>query len=133
MILNFSRTKFVILLLPNADGSDLVFLPDPPALTVHGELNKLIANVTLFRDGAGMHWRTDGTTSGSGGIVPGTNIATGGNLLGENMAVSMLRDLRLTYREVLGDFEFNSITGAPISISSSLLPLGDDDDDEDDD
>lgn len=129
----FKDTEITAPQVPNADGSDLVFLPDPPALTVHGELNKLIANVTLFRDGAGMHWRTDGTTSGSGGIVPGTNIATGGNLLGENMAVSMLRDLRLTYREVLGDFKFNSITGASISISSSLPPLGDDDDHEDDD
>lgn len=113
--------------VPNADGSDLVFLPDPPILTVHGELNKLIANVTLFRDGAGMHWRTDGTTSGSRGIVSGTDITTGGNLLGEKMAVSMLRDLRLTYREELGNFEFNSITGAPISIPNRSYPLEDDD------
>ena len=123
----FKNTVIASPQVPNADGSDLVFLPDPPILTVHGELNKLIANVTLFRDGAGMHWRTDGTTSGSGGIVPGTDIATGGNLLGENMAVSMLRDLRLTYREMLFNFEFNSITGAPISISSSLPPTEDDD------
>ena len=113
--------------VPNADGSELVCLRNPPMITVHGELNKLIANVTLFRDGAGMHWRTDGTTSGSKGIIPGTDIATGGNLLGEKLAVSMLRDLRLTYREELGNFDFNSITGMPISISSSFPPTEDDD------
>lgn len=113
--------------VPNANGSDLVFLPNPPVLTVHGELNKLIANVTLFRDGAGMHWRTDGTTSGSGGTVPGTEIATGGNLLGEKMAISMLRDLRLTYREELRKFKFKSITGAQISIDDRF-DLSEDDD-----
>ena len=128
----FKDTEIIAPQVPNADGSALVTLPNPPVLTVHGELNKLIANVTLFRDGAGMHWRTDGTTSGNGGIVSGTNVATGGNLLGENMAISMLRDLRLTYREELGNFEFNSITGKPISISSSFSSMGQDSDDDDD-
>ena len=117
--------------IPNADGSDLVHLKTPPILTVHGELNKLIANVTLFRDGAGMHWRTDGTTSGKGGIIPGTEIATGGNLLGEKLAVSMLRDLRLTYREELDNFEFKSITGRSISISSGLSPTEEEENDDD--
>ncbi|WP_026101246.1 phosphatidic acid phosphatase [Synechococcus sp. PCC 7336] len=97
--------------VPTADGQGLVPFNGPP-LTVHGELNKLIANVTLFRDGAGMHWRTDGTTAGN----PGTAIATGGNLLGENMAVSMLRDVKVTYREEVGPFQFDSITGAPIQV-----------------
>ncbi len=85
-------------------------------LTIHGELNKLIANVTLFRDGAGMHWRTDGTTSGpnAGCDRPGTGIETGGNLLGERLAISMLRDTRRTYREAVGTFAFQSITGHPV-------------------
>jgi len=48
--------------IPTADGQGLVPYVGTP-LTIHGELNKLIANITLFRDGAGMHWRTDGTTS----------------------------------------------------------------------
>lgn len=85
-------------------------------LTIHGELNKLIANVTLFRDGAGMHWRTDGTTSGpnAGCDRPGTGLETGGNLLGERLAIFMLRDLRSTYREAVGEFKFQSISGNPI-------------------
>ncbi len=97
--------------VPRADGQALRDYTNGP-LTIHGELNKLIANITLFRDGAGMHWRTDGTTSGS----PGTSIATGGNLLGEKMAISMLRDIKRTYREEVGTFEFKSITGDMIQI-----------------
>lgn len=89
-----------------------------PTLTVHGELNKLIANVTLFRDGAGMHWRSDGTASGSHARFDrsGTGIETGGNLLGEKMAISMLRDIKRTYREEVGTFEFRSISGDLIQI-----------------
>lgn len=85
-------------------------------LTIHGELNKLIANVTLFRDGAGMHWRTDGTASGpnAGADRPGMGIETGGNLLGEKLAISMLRDTRRTYRETVGTFSFYGICGNPI-------------------
>ena len=87
-------------------------------LTVHGELNKLIGNVTLFRDGAGMHWRTDGTPSGIKARFDraGTGIETGGNLLGEKIAISMLRDLKRTYREEVGSFEFRSISGEWVQI-----------------
>lgn len=92
--------------VPTADGQGLTAYTGGDTLTVHGELNKLIANVTLFRDGAGMHWRTDGTTSG----CPGTSVATGGNLLGEKMAISMLRDIKETYREEVGTFCFKGIT-----------------------
>ncbi|NEQ51203.1 MAG: phosphatidic acid phosphatase, partial [Leptolyngbya sp. SIO3F4] len=80
-------------------------------LTIHGELNKLIANVTLFRDGAGMHWRTDGTAFG-----PEMGIETGGNLLGEKLAISMLRDVKTTYREEVGQFKFQGIGGNTVKI-----------------
>lgn len=101
-----------------ADGGSKLVDYRGPQLTIHGELNKLIANVTLFRDGAGMHWRTDGTTSGpnAGCDRPGTGIETGGNLLGERLAISMLRDIRSTYRESLGAFEFRSINGNPLRV-----------------
>ena len=97
--------------VPINDGQQLGDF-NGPTLTIHGELNKLIANVTLFRDGAGMHWRTDGTTSGSNF----DSIETGGNLLGEKMAISMLRDIRRTYREEVGTFEFRGISGNLIQI-----------------
>lgn len=104
--------------VPSDDGQTLIPYNGSPKLTVHGELNKLIANVTLFRDGAGMHWRTDGITSGGEGPcgLPGTKINTGGNLLGEKLAISMLRDIKRTYRENVGTFEFNSINGELIKI-----------------
>lgn len=86
-------------------------------LTIHGELNKLIANITLFRDGAGMHWRTDGTALGadsSDRLYPG--LETGGNLLGEQMAISLLRDVKRTYREEVGNFKFQGLSRNPIEI-----------------
>lgn len=72
----------------------------------------------MFRDGAGMHWRTDGTASGSNAAFnrPGTGIETGGNLLGEKLAISMLRDIKRTYREEVGTFEFRGISGNLIQI-----------------
>ena len=86
-------------------------------LTIHGELNKLIANITLFRDGAGMHWRTDGIALGANSKERlHKGLETGGNLLGEQMAISMLRDIKCTYREEVGTFKFNSISGNPIKI-----------------
>ncbi len=99
--------------VPVDGGQRLVDYCGDRELTIHGELNKLIANVTLFRDGAGVHWRTDGTTSGSnaGADRPGSGIETGGNLLGERLAISMLRDTRRTYREAVGEFAFKGING----------------------
>ncbi|MGK7957107.1 MAG: phosphatidic acid phosphatase [Crocosphaera sp.] len=108
----FANTPIPSPVVPTADGQGLTAYTGGETLMLHEELNKLIANITLFRDGAGMHWRTDGTTSG----CPGTTIATGGNLLGEKMAISMLRDLKETYAEEVGTFSFDSITGEHITI-----------------
>ena len=82
-------------------------------LTIHGELNKLIANVTLFRDGAGMHWRTDGMATHVEACTGchALELETGGNLLGEQLALSILRDIRQTYRETIRAFEFKGLNG----------------------
>ena len=113
----FADSKLLNPKVPVGDGQQLGNFNDP-TLTVHGELNKLIANITLFRDGAGMHWRSDGTASGSHARFDrsGTGIETGGNLLGEKMAISMLRDIKRTYREEVGTFEFRGISGDWIRI-----------------
>lgn len=63
---------------PSADGSSLLAYAGGP-LTVAGELNKLAANVSLGRDMAGVHWRSDGDQ---------------GMLLGEEVALSFLRSCR---------------------------------------
>lgn len=106
----FQDVPFPHPIVPSSDGQGREAYSGTP-LTVHGELNKLIGNVTLFRDGAGMHWRTDGTSSG-----PKNEIETGGNLLGERLAISMLRDVKRTYREKLGVFRFKGLNGDEIEI-----------------
>ncbi len=53
-------------------------------LTVGHELNKVASNVATGRNIAGVHWRSDGAES---------------LLLGEQVAISILRDYKLTYNE----------------------------------
>ena len=70
-------------------------------LTVAGELNKLANNIAIGRNLAGVHWRTDGTE---------------GALLGEKVAVQMLRDYRLTYTERFSRYSFPGFDGNTIHI-----------------
>ncbi len=86
---------------PGSDGQTLQPYSGTQALTVEGELNKLANNIAIGRNLAGVHWRTDGTD---------------GILLGEDVAVRMLRDLRQTYNEVAGEIRFTSFTGDAIVI-----------------
>ncbi|MGB5635076.1 MAG: hypothetical protein WBM44_30775 [Waterburya sp.] len=112
----FADGKFPTPQVPVNNGQQLDSFRSQP-LTIHGELNKLIANATLFRDGAGMHWRSDGTALGlNSESRSNTGLETGGNLLGEKMAISMLRDIKRTYREEIGIFRFQSISGDLIEI-----------------
>lgn len=72
--------------VPDAAGSalnNLAALPGPP-LTVGGELNKLAANISIGRNGAGVHWRSDYTESVK---------------LGEKIAIGILQEQKLTYNE----------------------------------
>ncbi|MGI9212817.1 MAG: hypothetical protein ACR2HF_10120 [Methylococcaceae bacterium] len=80
-------------MVPDEAGTELDTYPSD--LSVGGELNKLIANVSLFRDAAGMHWRTDGVFNPSAGY----DTRFGGNVLGEAVALAILRDVRLAYPE----------------------------------
>ncbi|HLM43428.1 MAG TPA: vanadium-dependent haloperoxidase, partial [Myxococcaceae bacterium] len=73
-------------LVANADGTSLVPYTgaDAAQLTVGGELNKLAGNISLFRDAAGVHWRSDYTES-----LP----------LGEAVAIGLLQEMSLTFNE----------------------------------
>ncbi len=62
----------------SADGTTLEAYSGPP-LTINNELNKLAANVSLGRDTAGVHFRSDG--------IEGMN-------LGEKVAITMLAKLQ---------------------------------------
>ena len=101
----FFNESFVI---PNPvvasdDGKSL--LPytgsDAGQITVGGELNKLANNVALGRDLAGVHWRSD---------------AEQALLLGEAVAIGILRDQRSTYNEPFGGFTFTKFDGATITV-----------------
>jgi hypothetical protein len=70
-------------------------------LTVRGELDKLANNIAIGRNLAGVHWRTDGTE---------------GILLGEQVAIQMLRDVKLTYPEFSEDFQLVTFEGDVVTI-----------------
>jgi hypothetical protein len=71
------------------------------ALTVGGELNKLAANISLGRDAAGVHYRSDGIE---------------GIKLGEAIALSILRDTATLYHEQFPGFTLTRIDGTQATI-----------------
>ena len=85
------------------DGSALVPYTgaDAGQLTVGGELNKLAANVAVGRNIAGVHWRSDYVESMK---------------LGEAIAISVLKDQKLTYGETFDGFTFTKFDGTKIIV-----------------
>ncbi len=71
-------------------------------LTLGNEINKLANNVSIGRDAAGVHYRTDGVD----GVVAG-----------EQVAIDMLRDYSTTFVEVADGFELTRFDGQRILIS----------------
>lgn len=74
---------------------------DASQMTIGGELDKLASNVAQGRNIAGVHWRTD---------------AYGGMRLGEQVAISVLRDQRKTFHEPFEGYTFTSFDGEPITV-----------------
>jgi hypothetical protein len=72
-----------------------------PPLTVEGELNKLASNVSQGRNIAGVHWRSD---------------ANSANHLGEQTAISLLRDTHSNYQEPFTGYVFNRFDGTQITV-----------------
>ncbi len=71
------------------------------ALTLGGELNKLAANVSLGRDAAGLHYRSDGIN---------------GLTVGEQQAIGLLRDYSIAVHEQFNGFQFTKFDGTPVLI-----------------
>ncbi len=100
----FFNESFVI---PNPvvasdDGQSLLpYTGYAAQITVGGELNKLANNVALGRDVAAAHWRSDAEQS---------------LLLGEAVAISILRDQRATYNEPFSGFTFTKFDGTTITV-----------------
>jgi len=89
---------------PSDGGQSLIPYVAPagePPLTVGGELNKIVSNISQGRNMAGVHWRSDASES---------------NLLGEAATISMLRDVRRTYNEPFNGFTFTKFDGTTITV-----------------
>ncbi len=96
--------KYGDVLEPNADGSAVQpFNPASDKIdpTVADELNKLASNVSLARDIAGVHWRSDYTES---------------VFLGEKVAIQLLEDYGYTYNESFPGFQFRNFDGNMITV-----------------
>lgn len=102
MLKAFFNEGFVIPnpVVPSDDGLTLVPYVGSP-LTVGGELNKLAANVSLGRDACGVHYRSDGVE---------------GMRLGEEIALSILRDMATIYNEQFPGFTLTRFDGTPVTI-----------------
>lgn len=84
------------------DGLDDYTEPDAGELTVGGELNKVAANVSIGRNMAGVHWRTDYTESVR---------------LGERIGIQILEEQALTYNED-HSFTLTTFDGETVEVGS---------------
>lgn len=97
-------------LVPTHDGTELTEYQgsDANQLTVGSELNKLAANISLGRNMAGVHWRSDHDES---------------LLLGEAVAIDLMQEQFLTFNEKRPDgslpfFELTKFDGHRIRIDA---------------
>ena len=90
------------ILEPDPDGLGVHSLDcadrDVSRITVGGELNKLASNISLGRNIAGVHWRSDYTES---------------VFLGEKVAIQLLEDYGFTYNEDFNGFHLTDFNGNP--------------------
>jgi membrane-associated phospholipid phosphatase len=100
---NTDNVVFPDPVVPTADG--LALQPytgaDAGQITLTGELNKVASNIAQARNIAGVHWRSDAIQS---------------MLLGEAVAISILRDQKRCYNESFGGFSFTKFDGTGITV-----------------
>ncbi|HEV7766057.1 MAG TPA: vanadium-dependent haloperoxidase [Thermoanaerobaculia bacterium] len=86
--------------VPNRDGTAL----EPwrgPQLTVGGELDKLAENISIGRDFAGIHWRSD---------------AAEGLRLGEAFAIGYLEEMQVTANASFSGFTITKFDGTRVTV-----------------
>lgn len=92
-------------LIPNpvqASDDGLVLLPFSGArFTIGGELNKLAANISIGRDFAGTHWRSD---------------AIEGLKLGETVAINILQSVKATCTKNFAGFSLTKFDGTAVTV-----------------
>jgi hypothetical protein len=87
--------------VPSRDGS-LLNAYGGPALNIQDELHKLATNISIGRNMAGIHYRSDNENSGLE--------------LGEAVCISVLRDQSLTFNEMFAGFTFQKFDGSQITV-----------------
>lgn len=87
--------------VPDSTGQVLVPYTGIENLTVGGELNKIASNVALGRNIAGVHWRSDATES---------------LVLGEDVAVSLLKEQKACYSEQFDGFSLTKFDGTTVNV-----------------
>ncbi|MCC5600737.1 vanadium-dependent haloperoxidase [Nostoc favosum] len=87
--------------VPDPNDPTKVISYSGPPLTVGGELNKLATNYAIGRGHGGIHWRSDGSAALA---------------LGEEVAISLLRDERLGYNEIFNGFTFTKFDGTKVTV-----------------
>jgi len=95
----------------SADGLSLQLYTgsDAAEMRVGGELNKLAGNIAIFRNAAGVHWRSDYTDS-----LP----------LGEAVAIRLLQEMTLGFNEDDAFFELTKLDGQKIRIfDGKVVPV----------
>jgi hypothetical protein len=102
----FFSTDTVVFFNPveaSPDGLSLVPYGGHDAwqMSVTNELHKLAGNIGMARNMAGIHWRADYDQA---------------LLLGEMVAISLLRDQRATFNEAFAGFTFTKFDGSTITV-----------------
>lgn len=102
-------SKFIVA-QANADGTDLVtYSGNINDMTVNSELNKLAANISLARDHAGVHRRSES----------GINI-------GEQIAINYMQDILNTYNQTYNGtapvLTLEKFDGTVIQIKPNIIP-----------
>ncbi|HXU29920.1 MAG TPA: vanadium-dependent haloperoxidase, partial [Thermoanaerobaculia bacterium] len=85
---------------PAPDGRTLTRFNGPP-LTIGGELDKLAANISIGRNFAGIHYRSD---------------AAEGLLQGEEIAIRILAEMKLTGGEIFAGWSLRKFDGRRLEI-----------------
>ncbi|XXT21831.1 vanadium-dependent haloperoxidase [Sorangium sp. So ce429] len=87
--------------VPSADGLSLVPYAGGDALTIGGELDKLASNISIGRNAAGVHYRSDGDM---------------GLLLGEKVALTILADRKGLCNEGFSGYSLTKFNGTTVTV-----------------
>lgn len=100
--LYYAEAAWSLSVVHSSNGSSLdAYVGDTSQMTIHGEINKLASNMSIGRNMAGVHYRSDGDQ---------------GMILGEKIAIQYYKDIRSTANESIGTITFVGFDGSSIEV-----------------